>query len=100
MPLKRQGPVAWLAPAVRFPRSVAAVGDLPRLQVEFVVVSQHTERRDNVFLEVLVLVVAPDQHEIRVEIVEDLADRAEVVTEPLAAALRRRKPVIVAELGN
>ena len=68
--------------------------------VELVVVAQEAERRDDVLAEVLVLVVAPDHHQIRVEIVEDLADRAEIVAEALAAAIGRRQPVIVAELGD
>ena len=91
MALQRQRPVARLAPAVRLADPVAAVRDGPGLQVEFGVVAEDAERRDDVLLEILVLVVAPDQHEIRVEIVEDLADRAEIVAEPLAAALRRRR---------
>ncbi len=98
--LQLQGPVAGFRPAVGFAVPVRAVGDGPRLQRNLVVVAEHAEGRDDVFLEVLVLVVAPDQHEIRVEIVEDLADRAEIVAEALAAAIGGAQPIIVAELGQ
>ena len=40
------------------------------------VIGQHTKRRDDVFLEVLILVVADDDHEIRIELVEFLSDGA------------------------
>ena len=82
------------------PPRCAAVGDGPGLQVEVVVVAEDAERRDDVLLEILVLVVAPDQHEIRIEVVEDFPQRAEIVAEPFAATLRGAEAVVVAEFGQ
>src|SRR5947207_5878500 len=100
MAFRAQLPVPRLAPAVGFAGSISAIRSRPWLQIQFGIVTEHAERRDDILLEVLVLVVAPHQHEIRVEIVEDLADRPEIIAEALAAALRRRLAVIIAELGQ
>src|SRR5215467_5922900 len=105
MTLQGEPPLARLVPAIGLALSAGAVAPvaisvMPGLQVELVVVAEHAERRDDVLLEVLVLVIAPDQHEIRIEIVEDLADRAEIVAEALAAAIGGPEAVVVAEFGQ
>ena len=90
MAVQLQLPVARLVPAVR----LAAIAPWPwyaRVDVEIVVIAEEAEGRDDVLAEILVLVVAPDQHQVRVEIVEDLADRAEIVAEALAAAMGCRR---------
>ena len=51
-------------------------------------------------MEILVLVVAPDHDEIRVEVGPYLADRAEVIAKALAAGICRRQSVIIAEFGD
>ena len=82
------------------PAPLLPLADGPGLQVELVVVAENAERRDDVLLEILVLVVAPDQHEIRIEVVEDFPQGAEILAEPLAAALRGAEAVVVAEFGE
>src|SRR5271169_6955516 len=73
---------------------------VPGLELEIRVVAQQAKRRNDVLAEILVLVVAPDHDEIRIEIVQYLADRAEVVAKTLAATICRRQPVVIAELGD
>ena len=73
---------------------------VPREQVEFGVVAEHAERRDDVLTEILVLVVAPDEHEIRVEIIKDFPQRAEIAAEPLAAPRCGAEAAVVAEFGQ
>src|SRR5262249_14740607 len=91
-----QRPVARLIPAVR----LAAIIVVPGLELEIGVVAEQAKGRNDVFAKILVLVVTPDEDEIRVEVVEDLADGAEVVAKPLAAAVSRRQAVVVAEFGE
>src|SRR4029077_9641118 len=50
--------------------------------------------------EILVLIVAPDHDEIRVEVVQYFTDCTEVVAKALAAAICRRQAVIIAQLGD
>jgi hypothetical protein len=76
-----------------------AIGS-PRLYREIVIQAQDAKGRDDVLAKILVLVVAPDEHEVRVERVERLADRAEVVGHPRAVALCRRIALIVTELRH
>src|SRR5262245_10762130 len=61
-------------------------------------VGEHAERRDDVFLEVLVLVVAPDQDDVGRELVEALARLAEALDQSLAMTPRRAEPLVRAVL--
>src|ERR1700704_910534 len=79
--------VLRLLPATLRPRPV-----LDRL------VREHAEGRDDVFLEVLVLVVAPDQDDVRRERVEAPAGVAESGDERFAMPLRCAKPFVRAVL--
>jgi hypothetical protein len=46
---------------------------------EIVIQAQDAKGWDDVLAKILVLVVAPDHHQVRVERIERLADRAEIV---------------------
>jgi hypothetical protein len=94
--MQRQTPVPRLAPAIGF----AAIAIRPGPQLEIRIVTEQTKRRDDVLAEILVLVVTPDDNEIRIEVVKYLADGAEVVAKALAASVRRRQPVVIAEFGD
>jgi len=96
MAVQPQGPIGRLVPAVR----LAAVSVMPRLQLEIGVVAQQAIGRDDVLAEILVLIVTPHHHDIRVEVVEDLADRTKVVAKALAAAVGGGEAVVIAELGE
>ena len=61
-------------------------------------VREHAERRDDVFLEVLVLVIAPDQDDVRRERVEPPARVAEAGDQRLTMSLRRAQPFVRAVL--
>ena len=89
-----EGRVARLVPRVLrlLPASLGPRPVLDRL------VGQHAEGRDDVFLEVLVLVVAPDQHDVRRELVEAPSRVTESCHERLAMALRGAQPLIRAVL--
>ena len=58
---------------------------LPRRVITFegvdvdVVVGEHTERRDDLFAEVLVLVVAPHHHDVGCELVEGISAARQVL---------------------
>src|SRR5512145_737813 len=56
---------------------------LPRMSFDLVV-SEYAKRRNDVFGEVLVLVVAPDQNEVRLEVIQSVADGAHSVEKRLA----------------
>src|SRR4051794_13837159 len=58
-----------------------------------------TESGHHVLMEVLVLVVAPDQDHVRVETVEHLAGPPEAIHELLPMRVRRLEPLVVAPLG-
>src|SRR5271169_2749495 len=93
-------PIGRLAPSVR-PAAVAPMAiDLPWLYREIVIEAQDAKGRDDAFAKVFVLVVPPDQHQVRVESVERGADRAEVVGHPRAVAPRGQVALIVGELGH
>src|SRR5215470_16525066 len=81
MAMQAQGPVSRLVPTVRFAAIAPMAIGLPWPDLEIRVVAKNTEGGDDVLAEVLVLVVAPNENEIRVEIVQDLADRPEIVAE-------------------
>ena len=61
-------------------------------------VRQHAEGRDDVFLEVLVLVVAPDQHEVRAEVVEAPPCLPEALDQRRPVAPGRAEPFVGAVL--
>ena len=87
--------------SVTLPGAIAAMAiGLPWLDFDIAVIAQKAEGRDDVLSEILVLVVAPHQHQVRVEIIKDLADRAKIIAETLAAAIGRREAIIIAELGD
>ena len=79
------------------PRVVGRAPVLPGLDV-LVVVGEHGKRRDDVLLEILVLVVAPHDDQIGLEIVERLARLGEMAAVDLARPRRGRRAPIVAEL--
>src|SRR5712691_1777809 len=62
--------------------------------------SVHRERWHQVFMKILVLVVAPDQHEIRLEIVQSPPRATKTVDEHATVLFRRRQPFIVGPLGT
>jgi len=64
-------------------------GDAPRAAI-LVVIGKDREGRDDVFLEVLVLVVAPHDDDIGVELIDDAARLGEMRAVDFAAARRRR----------
>ena len=70
--------VGWFAPEILLRPSAARIR--PRL---YAVHGEDAEGRHPVLAEILVLVVAPDQHDIGVEGVERLADLAEAADQPL-----------------
>src|SRR5215467_11156338 len=94
MALVDEGRVARLVPRV-LRRLPAALGPRPMLDR---LVGQDAEGRNDVFLEVLVLVVAPDQDDVRRELVELPARAAEARDERLAMALRGGEPLVSAVL--
>ena len=63
-----------------------------------VVVGQHAEGWDDVLTEVLVLIVAPDDHEVGVEGVQLLADAAETGDQPSAVFQGRFVAFVLAVL--
>ena len=77
----------------RVPRRAAV---LPGLEV-LVVIGQHGEGRDDVLLEILVLVVAPHHDQIGLELVDRAARLGEMRAVDLAAARGGRGAPIVAE---
>src|SRR5262249_10579186 len=83
MPFGAYDMVGRLAPDIFARPAGTRVG--PRVDA---VDGEHAERRDPVLAEILVLVVTPDQHEIRVEGVKRLAALAEAVDETRAVLLR------------
>ena len=62
------------------------------------IISQHAEGRDDVLAEVLILVVAPDDHEVGVEGVKFLPQFAEAGDHSLAQAHRRCVALVLAVL--
>ena len=89
----REHLVAGLAPDVR-----ALAEPLERLERERVV-GEHAERRDDIVLEVLVLIVAPHQDEVGPERVDLLALGAERAEDALAVRLERRDALVVPPFG-
>jgi hypothetical protein len=79
------------------PRVVGRAPVRPGLDV-LVVIGEHGERRDDVLLEILVLVVAPHDDQIGLEIVERLARLGEMAAVDLARPGRGRRAPIIAEL--
>ena len=69
---------------------------VPRLHL---VVGEHAEGRDDVLGEVLVLVVAPDDHHVGAELVEDLARAPEVRDETGAVHGGGRRAAVVPVLA-
>ena len=64
------------------------------------IVSQHTERRDDVLFEVLILVIAPDKDKVGLEGVNFFAQFAEAVDQPLPRFLRGCQSFILAILDT
>src|SRR5262249_62390611 len=95
MALVDEGGVARLAPRV-LRLLPAALGPGPMLDR---LVGQDAEGRNDVFLEVLVLIVAPDQHDVRRELVQPPARVAESGDERLAVAPGGGEPLVVAVLA-
>ena len=73
-------------------------GALPRARLHLVV-GEHAEGRNHVLGEVLVLVVAPDDHHVRAEVVEDAPGLPEVLDQRLAVARRAGGARVGAVLG-
>src|SRR5918996_1700752 len=71
--------------------------ELPWLRFD-VVIRQNAKRRNDVFGEVLVLVVAPNQDEVGLEFVERFANLTEPVQKFLAMTCSRRLALIVSIL--
>src|SRR5215475_12620383 len=71
---------------------------LPRPRLDLVV-GENTEGRDDVLGEVLVLIVAPDDDHLRLELVEATARLPELADEGLAVAGRARRATIGAVLA-
>src|SRR3989442_10579046 len=92
MPFDRERRVGWLVPPV-----LATLVNLPGLNVDRVV-GQHRERRHAILAVVLVLVVAPQQHEVGLERIELGADLAEVVDHVAPMLLGVAQPVVGAPL--
>src|SRR5204862_571976 len=63
-----------------------------------IVPGQYTEGRNNVLLKVLVLIIAPDQQEVRLEGIDRRPQLAKAVHEPLPMCERRAEALIRAEL--
>jgi hypothetical protein len=70
----------------------------PDLLLETVIETVDAEGRNDVFLEVLVLVVGDDDDEVRLEVVDHRALLAEVRPHPLAVTRRRRQALVIADL--
>ena len=79
------------------PHVVAGVAR-PVLRLD-AVVGKDAERRNDVLGEVLVLVVAPDDDDVRPEVVEQRARVAEVTEQALAMRGRRRGPAVLGVLS-
>ena len=62
------------------------------------VVGHDAEGRDDIGLEILVLVVAPDDHEVGLKFVEFLPQFAEAPDQPLSGFFRRTQTLVLAEL--
>ena len=92
MAAQPKGRVSWLAPRV-----VGRAAVFPRLDVA-VLIGEHGKRRDNVLLEILVLVVAEHDHDVGLKLVECLARLGEMAAEDLARPPCRGSAPIVAEL--
>src|SRR5262249_42276420 len=82
--LDPEGLLRALAPDVRRLRVALAMARLD------LVVGQHAERRDDVLSEVLVLVIAPHDHDVGIEFVEQLAGVAAVAGHLRARGRPRR----------
>jgi len=93
-------PVGRLAPAVRLATVAPMAIGLPGRDREIVIETKDAKGRNDVLAEIFVLVVAPDQHQVRVERIECGPDRAEVVGHPGAVALRCRVALVVAKLSH
>src|SRR6185369_8715245 len=88
-----KGGVGRLAPDIgRCPRA------LPGARLDLVI-GEDAEGRDDVLGEVLVLVVAPDHHDLRAEVVEDLPGVPEVAEEALAMPGRACRAAVVPVLA-
>src|SRR5215467_6101166 len=94
MALVDEGRVARLVPRV-LRRLPAALGPRPMLDR---LVGQDAEGRNDVFLEVLVLVVAPDQDDVRRELVEPPARVAKPGDERFTVALGGAEALVGAVL--
>src|SRR4051812_26298291 len=79
------------------PRVLSALIVLPRLEFDRVV-RENRERRNAVFAEILVLIVAPDEHEIGLEAIELAPDLAELLDHVVPVPLGMRAAVVVAPL--
>jgi hypothetical protein len=84
-----QAPGVWAA---------AAGHQLERVDVD-VVVGEHAERRDDLFAEVLVLVVAPHHHDVGGEVVEGVTAARQVLHQQLAVMRSRRHAAVGAPFG-
>ena len=103
-------PVARYLPASRWPaqaeglvgrlvpRVVGRAAMLPRLDVA-ILIGEHRKGRDDVLLEVFVLVVAEHDDDVRLEIVERGPRLGEMAAIDLARPAGRRGAPVVAELG-
>src|SRR6266704_1411512 len=84
VPLELEDKVLRLAPPVG---KVFEEPTGPGLQLELLVQAIHAKRRDDILLEVLVLVITKDDDEVRLEIVQQLAHLAEVRCQVRTVAL-------------
>src|SRR5215467_5523256 len=96
VPVQFESPIGRLTPTVR----LAAIAVLPWFDGKIVVEAQHAKGGNDIFVEILVLVVAPDEYEVRVERIQSSTDRAEVVGHSHAVALCCRVALVVPELGD
>src|SRR5205807_7610719 len=62
-------------------------------------IGQHTEWRDNVLFKILVLVIAPDQDQVRLKGVDLLADFPKGFEYPRPVGFMRRDALVVTPLG-
>src|SRR5262249_6269442 len=97
MPLKLEAPVLGLSPPVG---KLIEEATGPGLQLELIVQTVHAKRRDDVLFEVLILVIAKDDDEVRMEIVQYLAHLAEVLGQVCTVALRCCQSFILPQFSN
>src|SRR5689334_23283599 len=71
--------VFWLVP------DIGAAVFLPRLW-RHLLVSHHAKRRDDIFFEILVLIVAPNHNKVGVELIEHASCVAKAGEQPLTMA--------------